>query len=130
VRQYGSPAWSRPAAPAEYESMHLTPDERKALEAKCQRKVMERLIAVGKQIGPRTRMMQVIAERGVVDGLRTMTHEETSGWNDLYLSGLLGYSVEATIVESLEFRRLFDAEEVTKMEADLRASGYDPKTPV
>lgn len=108
----------------------MTDDERIKLESRCQRKVMERLIEVGKQIGPRTRMMQVIAERGVVAGLRTMTHEETSGWNDLYLAGLLAYSVEATVVESVEFRQLFHHDEISKMEAELQESGYEPKPPV
>lgn len=74
-------------------------------------------------------MMQIIVERGVVEGLRTMTHEETSGWNDLYHAGLLGLSVEATIVESAEFRELFTANEIAKMESDLRECGYPPKTP-
>ena len=56
-----------------------------------------------------------------------MTKDETSGWNDLYLSGLLGCSVEATIVESLEFRQLFDSEEIERMQRELRESGYEPK---
>lgn len=107
----------------------MTEDEQRVVEARCQRAVMENLIAVGKQIGPRTRMMQIIANRGVVQGLREMTHEETSGWNDLYFAGLLGYSVEATVVESIEFRKLFKPNEIQKMEADLLAAGYTPKAP-
>ncbi|HET6276015.1 MAG TPA: hypothetical protein VFE16_08825 [Candidatus Cybelea sp.] len=105
----------------------MTSDERRDLEAKCQRRVMENLTTIGKQIGPRTRMMQIISSLGVVDGLRSMRNEETSGWNDLYLAGLLGYSVEATIVESLAFRQLFEPEEIRKMESELRDSGYKPR---
>lgn len=107
----------------------MTDEERRLIEVRCQRAVMENLISVGKQIGPRVRMMQIIADRGVVQGLREMTHEETSGWNDLYLAGLLGYSVEATVVESNDFRRLFEVDEIAKMEADLLAAGYTPKAP-
>lgn len=107
----------------------MNEERRKALEARCQRKVMERLIAVSKQIGPRTRMMQIVSERGVVAGLRSMKNDDTSGWNDLYLGGLLGYSVEATVVESLEFRTLFEPDEIARMEAELREADYEPKRP-
>lgn len=108
----------------------MTEEERKKIEARCQRRVMENLIKVGKKIGPRTRMVQIISQHGVVEGLRSMTKDETSGWNDLYLNGLLGYSVEATVVESLEFRLLFESAEILKMERELRDSGYEPKVPV
>ena len=81
----------------------------KTLEAKCMRQVLDNLGKVGSQIGQRTRMKQLIAEHGIVATIRSLTDKETSGWNDLYLAGLLGLSAEATVVESAEFRRLFVA---------------------
>ena len=104
----------------------MTDDKKKVLEARCQRQIIENLRKVGKEIGPRTRMIQIIAEHGVVEGLRSLKNEETSGWNDLYLAGLLGYSAEATVVQSSDFRQLFETDELLKMEVDLRASGYKP----
>jgi hypothetical protein len=107
----------------------MTEEQRVELEAKCQRRVVENLHKIGLKIGPRTRMLQIILENGVVAGLRGMRNEDTSGWNDLYVSGLLGLSVEATIVESASFRKLFELQEIGKMEEELRASGYEPKPP-
>ena len=105
---------------------NLGPSE---LEAQCNRRVLENLEEIGKRIGPRTRMKQVIVERGVVRGLRSMKNEFTSGWNDLYLVGLLHLSVEATIVESEQFRTLFEPAEIARMEQELRDSGYEPNAP-
>lgn len=98
-----------------------------SLEKKCRRKVMQNLLTIGRKIGPRTRMIQIILDRGVVEGLRCMQDQQTSGWNDLYAHDLLGLSVEATVVESSEFRSLFEPDEIAKMEADLRKCGYQPK---
>jgi hypothetical protein len=107
----------------------LSPEERKMLETKCRRRVIENLHEAGRKIGPRTRMIDVIVNRGVVDGLRSMKNEETSGWNALYAGDCIHLSVEATIVESLEFRRLFTAGEIEQMERDLREVEYEPKPP-
>ena len=74
-------------------------------------------------------MVQIIDRHGVVDGIRRMRHGETSGWTDLFLNDLLGFSVEATIVESLEFRTLFHLEEIAEMEDVLKRSGYQPQPP-
>ncbi len=54
-----------------------------------------------------------------------MQDQQTSGWNDLYANDLLGLSVEATVVESSEFRSLFEPDEIAK--ADLRKCGFEPK---
>lgn len=110
-------------------SKDIAPKERALLEAQCQRRVIANLIKIGRQIGPRTRMVQLVAERGVVDAVLSLTKEETSGWNDLYLAGLLSLSLEATIVESIAFRRLFTQAELGTMELELRDSGYDPRPP-
>jgi hypothetical protein len=108
----------------------LTTEERRALEARCLQAVMHKLDAAAKQIGPRSRMKQMILDYGVVEGVRQiMTHEDTSGWNDLYLANLLDHSVEATIVESCDFRKLFEPEEISKMEEYLLAAGYTPRPP-
>ncbi len=48
-------------------------EQRANLEAQCQRRVMENLHKIGRKIGPRTRMVQIITERGVVEGLWTRT---------------------------------------------------------
>lgn len=37
----------------------MTDDERRALEAKCSRRAIENLNIAAKQIGPRTRMIQI-----------------------------------------------------------------------
>ena len=108
----------------------MTEEARKAIESKCRRRVLENLNEVGKHIGPRTRMKQIITgPGGLVEGLRSMGDKETSGWNDLYLAGLLHLSVEATIVESYECRQLFEPAEIEKMTRELRESGYEPKPP-
>ena len=107
----------------------LSPSDRVLIEAKCQRAVLKNLDEIGRQIGPRVRMKQIIVERGVVSGLRNMRVDETSGWNDLFLAGLLGKSVEATILESVEFRQLFKPDELQQMDDELRASGYIPRSP-
>jgi predicted transcriptional regulator len=108
---------------------YMTDEERSRIMAKCQRKVMENLIAASKRIGTRSRMIQLVTDLGVVEAVRAMANKETSGWNDLYLAGLLEYSVEGTIVESVEFRRLFEEGELEMMESDLRNSGYAPRPP-
>lgn len=101
----------------------------KALETRCTRSVLENLAKVGRKIGQRTRMKQLIAEHGIVDTVRSLADKETSGWNDLYLAGLIGLSAEATIVEFTDFRSLFTEREITAMEAELRAVDYEPKPP-
>ena len=75
-------------------------------------------------------MIQVLsAHEGIVDAWRALRSETTSGFADLWLCGLLARSVDATIVESAEFRQLFTTVWVAEMEASLRALGYEPKVP-
>ena len=108
----------------------LTEQERQFLEKRCTRAVLDRLDHVSREIGRRTRMDQMIGSMGIVEALRSLARKEsTSGWTDLYMNGLMGYSAEATVVESLEFRRLFDDDEIGQMEAELRAMNYEPKQP-
>ena len=107
----------------------LSPDARAVLEARCRRAVVSNLVEIGKQIGPRHRMLQMVSEYGVVETLRRLPDEWTSGWTDLYNAHLLGLSAEATIVESTDFRRLFNREDILRMESDLRDAGYNPKSP-
>ena len=106
-----------------------TSSERTCIERQLQKRAVENLLEAGKHIGPRSRMLQLIAEKGVVEALRGMKAESTTGYTDLYTSGLLGLSVEATIVESKEFRRLFRPDEIEQMERELREYAYDPKPP-
>lgn len=45
----------------------LTAEERRMLERKCMRVVLAKLYVIGKIIGPRTRMLQMIGQYGVVE---------------------------------------------------------------
>jgi hypothetical protein len=74
-------------------------------------------------------MEQMISSVGIVEALRSLAKKETAGWTDLYMNGLMGYSAEATIVESIEFRALFTDDEIAAMEAELREMRYEPKNP-
>jgi hypothetical protein len=71
----------------------------------------------------------MLSEYGVVESYRRLDPEWTAGWAALYESGLIDHSIEATIVESAEFRRLFGADEIMAMERDLRDVNCEPKGP-
>jgi len=112
------------------EQPSLAPQERQLFEKRCTRAVLDRLGYAARQIGRRTRMEQMISAMGIVDALRSLgSKDTTTGWTDLYVNGLMGYSAEATVVESIDFRRLFTSDEITAMEAELREMGYEPKQP-
>jgi hypothetical protein len=56
-----------------------------------------------------------------------MKAEATTGYTVLYAAGFLRLSVEATIVKSADFRKLFRPEEIEQFERELREYGYGPK---
>ena len=71
----------------------------------------------------------MLSEYGVVESWRRLRSDDTSGWTDLAMNKLLDHSLEATVVESIEFRGLFRPTEIEQMESDLRSAEYKPKTP-
>jgi hypothetical protein len=72
-------------------------------------------------------MLQMISHYGVVESYRRLDPDWTTGWAQLYESGLIDHSIEATIVESADYRRLFTKSEILEMESELRAVKYEPK---
>ena len=54
----------------------------------------------------------------------------SAGYTALYERGHLALTVEAVVVESLEWRRLFLPEEIARAEKRLADYGYKPKPPV